>query len=80
MLDLAQRHKDRDEPRKAQRVLQDLLEIDPTVAEAHYLLAWTWIELGRAENARAEFTATLNLTEPDDEMHQEAQAALDRMD
>jgi hypothetical protein len=79
MLDLARRHKDREEYDKALRVLQDLIEIDIENAEAHYLLAWTWIGLGERENALAEFRATVNLTDPEDEMHQEALAALERM-
>ncbi|MGI5818649.1 MAG: M48 family metalloprotease [Armatimonadota bacterium] len=79
MLELARMHKDREEYDQALRVLQDLMQIDPTIAEAHYLLAWTWIGLDEREKAVAEFTATLNLTQPGDEMHQEAQAALERM-
>ncbi|MGM0494282.1 MAG: M48 family metalloprotease [Armatimonadota bacterium] len=79
MLELARMHKDREEYDKAKRVLQDLLEIDPTIAEAHYLLAWSWIGLGEQENAIQEFTATANLTEPGDEMHDESVAALERM-
>jgi hypothetical protein len=79
MLDLARMHKEREEYDRALRVLQDLLEIDLENAEAHYLLAWTWIGLGEREKAVEEFTATVNLTDPDDEMHQEAEAALERM-
>ncbi|MFW6437942.1 MAG: tetratricopeptide repeat protein, partial [Armatimonadota bacterium] len=80
MLDLARAHKDREEYDKALRVLQDLIEIDPTIPEAHYLLAWTWIGLGDPEEAKKEFTAAANLTEPGDEMHDEAVAALERME
>lgn len=80
MLDLARMHKEREEYDRALRVLQDLMEIDPTIPEAHYLLAWTWIGLGEPEEAKKEFTATANLTEPDDEMHHEAVAALERME
>ena len=79
MLELGRMHKDREEYDKARRVLQDLLEIDPTVAEAHYLLAWTWIGLDDEENAIKEFTATANLTGPGDEMHEQAVAALERL-
>lgn len=80
MLELARMHKEREEYDRALRVLQDLIEIDLENAEAHYLLAWTWIGLGERENAVAEFRATVNLTDPDDEMHQEAAAALERME
>ncbi|MFP4249476.1 MAG: M48 family metalloprotease [Armatimonadota bacterium] len=79
MLELGRRHKEREEYDRARRVLQDLLEIDPTIAEAHYLLAWSWVGLGEQENAIQEFTATANLTEPGDEMHDESVAALERM-
>ncbi|MFW5867892.1 MAG: M48 family metalloprotease [Armatimonadota bacterium] len=41
MLELGRMHKEREEYDRARRVLQDLLEIDPTIAEAHYLLAWS---------------------------------------
>lgn len=79
MLEMARIHKDRGEYALARRMLEDLLNLDPTVAEAHFLLAWTWIGLGEQANAVQEFTATANLTEPGDEMHEEAVAALKRL-
>jgi len=80
MLELARMHKDREEYDKALRVLQDLLAIDVENAEAHYLLAWTWVGLDQPQKAIAEFTATANLTAPSDEIHEEAVAALERME
>ncbi len=80
MLHLARRHKERDEHQQAVRVLQDLIEIDPTVAEAHHLLAWTYIEMDERAKAEAEFIATLNLTDPGDEMYRMAEGALKRME
>ncbi len=80
MLELARMHKEREEYDKALRVLQDLLAIDVENAEAHYLLAWTWVGLEQPQKAVAEFTATANLTDPSDEMHKEAVAALERME
>ncbi|HCA47450.1 MAG TPA: hypothetical protein DEP45_08885 [Armatimonadetes bacterium] len=79
MLELARMHKERKEYDRALRVLQDLLEIDVSNAEAHYLLAWTWIGLNDKQSAIQEFTATVNLTEPSQEIHQDALAALERM-
>ncbi len=80
LLELARQHKDRGEYDKAKRALDDLLVRNPTIAEAHYLMAWVAVELGERERALAEFQATVNLTEPDTQMHQEAAQALERME
>ncbi|MEA3403351.1 MAG: M48 family metalloprotease [Armatimonadota bacterium] len=80
MLDVARMHKERGELDKARRALEDLLQQDPTIAEAHYLMAWTCVDMGDHERAAQEFQATVNLTDPDSEMHQEASDALERME
>jgi len=79
MLEVARIHKEREEYEKAERVLQDLLLRDPTVAEAHYLLGWVKVAQGDNESAVQEFTATANLTAEGSEMHGEAVSALERL-
>ncbi len=79
LLELARKHKERGEYDKARRALEDLIRANPLHAEAHYLLAWVCVALGDRRAALAEFTATVNLTDPDSALHVEAQAALQRM-
>ncbi|MGC9318141.1 MAG: tetratricopeptide repeat protein, partial [Armatimonadota bacterium] len=80
MLDLARTQRERGELDSARGTLEDLLQQDPTIVEAHYLMALTCMEMGDEERAAQEFQATANLTEPDSEMHREASDALDRME
>jgi len=79
LLEVARMHREHDNLSAARQVLEELLLRDPTVAEAHYLLAWVHVDNGDRDLAAAEFTATVNLTEPDTEMHEEAADALDRL-
>ena len=78
-LAMGRMHKDRGEYDKARRALEDLIRTSPLNVEGHYVLAWVCVELGDLPAARAEFTATMNLTVAGSEMHTEAQQALDRM-
>ena len=79
MLQEAKKHKERGDYAQARRALEDLIRTNPLQAEAHYNLAWVCIELGDRAAALAEFTAAVNLTDPDSDLHAEAQAALQRM-
>jgi len=79
LLDLARMHKERKEYDKARRALEDLLELNPTNLEGHYLLAWVCAESGDEDRARMEFTAVTNLAEPGTERYRQAVAALERL-
>jgi len=79
LMDLAKMHKDRGEYTRARRTLEDLILTNPLNTEAHYVLGWVCIEMGDNKMAEAEFTATVNLTSSDSDMHKEAQAALARL-
>ncbi len=80
MLELARQYRDEGELQQAREMLEQAVLTDPTSAEAHYLLAWVHIDAGNRDLARAEFTATVNLADPDSEMYREAEAALERME
>ncbi len=79
MLELGRMHKKRKEYDKARRVLMDLIKLNPTNVEGHYVLAWVCAESGDNRTARMEFTAVTNLAAPGTEMYKQAQAALERL-
>lgn len=79
MLGLARSYKDSGEYDQAREIIEQVLMVDPSLAEAHYLLAWVHVDAGDRDLARAEFMATINLAPPGSEMYREAEAALERM-
>lgn len=79
MLLLARVYKAEREYAQARQVCIDLIRANPLNTEAHYLFAWVCVETGDKKTAQAEFTAVVNLADPQTEMYREAQAALRRL-
>lgn len=79
LLEVARIHKDHGDLGNARRTLEDVLLRDPTMVEAHYMLAWVHAQAGDKDLAADEFRAVLNLAEPGSETYQEAAEALERL-
>ncbi|MGD9497126.1 MAG: M48 family metalloprotease [Armatimonadota bacterium] len=79
LLEVAEMHKDHGNLPAARQALEQVLLRDPTIAEAHFMLAWVHAANNDRDLAAEEFNATINLTEPGSEMHEEAAAALERL-
>ncbi len=79
LIEIAKMHKNHGNLAAARRTLEDVIQRDPTLVEAHYLLAWVHASAGDKDLAAAEFTATINLADPESEMYREASDALERL-
>ena len=64
---------------EAAQALRAAIEADPKHVEAHWVLAWTLVELKDVDGAKAEFCKVIELA-PDSERATEARKALERLD
>ncbi len=72
-------HKRAGQLQQAEGCLRKALELQPDSVGAHRVLAWVLVDLGRKEEAAAEFRKVLELTD-DDQVRQEARKALERLE
>ena len=71
-------HKQRGQLQQAEAALRQALRVDPENVEAHRVLAWTLVAVGRKAEAAAEFRRVIDLTQ-DAQVQQEAEKALERL-
>ena len=64
---------------EAEEALHKALEVDPDRVEAHRVLAWVLVDLGREDEAIEEFRQVLELTE-DEAVRDQVERALERLE
>lgn len=79
LLEVARIHKNHGDLANARRTLESILLRDPTMVEAHYMLAWVHAQAGDRDLAADEFRAVVNLADPESEQYRQAAEALKRL-